>query len=69
MISPVPVKQLNKAIAIQKDFFKAELLNMGYFKTPSGKQLNELSLRDLEYIYQKEKVRLRYDSKTETTFT
>lgn len=69
MMSRFPVKQLNKAIAIQKDFFKAALLNMVYFKTPNGKQLYELSLRDLEYIYQKERVRLKYDSKTETTFT
>ncbi|AZV42722.1 Protein of unknown function (DUF3940) [Peribacillus asahii] len=61
MISSVPVKRLNKAIVIQKDFFKAELLNMGYFKTPDGRQLYELSLRDLEHIYQKEKARLRYD--------
>jgi len=28
MISPVPVKQLNKSIQIQKDYFKAELLKM-----------------------------------------
>ncbi|MFJ8246928.1 Fur-regulated basic protein FbpA [Peribacillus asahii] len=61
MISSVPVKQLNKAIVIQKDFFKADLLNMGYFKTPDGRQLYELSLRDLEYIYQREKTKLRYD--------
>ncbi|USK68416.1 Fur-regulated basic protein FbpA [Peribacillus asahii] len=69
MITKVPVKQLNKAIAIQKDFLKAELLNMDYFKTPSGKQLYELSLRDPDYTYQKEKARLKYDSKTETPIT
>ena len=66
MISSISPKQLNKAIAIQKDFYKSELLKMGYFKTPAGKQLYELSLRDLEYIYQKEKARSNHGSKTKT---
>ena len=40
-----------RLIEIQKDFYKSELLKMGYFKTPEGKQLYELSLHELEKIY------------------
>lgn len=55
MIERMPVKCLKESIEQQKDFYKSKLLEMGYFKTPEGKQLYELSLRDLEYIYFKEK--------------
>ena len=55
MIESVPVKSLQASIEHKKDFYKSELLGMGYFKTPSGKQLHELSLRDLEYIFYKER--------------
>jgi hypothetical protein len=56
-IEHMPVKRLRESIEHQKDFYKSELLEMGYFKTPEGKQLYELSLRDLEYIYLKERAR------------
>ncbi len=39
------------------DFLKSELLAMGYFKTPCGKQLYELTLSELEQIYENEKCR------------
>lgn len=35
----------------QKDFYKFELLKLGYFKTPEGLQLYELSLEELKAIY------------------
>jgi hypothetical protein len=56
-IEHLPVKSLKESIEHQKDFYKSELLDMGYFKTPGGKQLYELSLRDLEDIYLKEKAK------------
>lgn len=40
-----------RLIEIQKDFYKSQLLELGYFKTPAGKQLYELSLHELEKIY------------------
>lgn len=68
MIEPVAVKSLRDSIEHKRDFYKSELLEEGYFKTPDGKQLYELSLRDLEYIYQKQKARVDHDEKTETSF-
>jgi hypothetical protein len=41
------------------DYYKSELLNMGYFKTPCGKQLYELTLTELEQVYENEKCRRR----------
>ncbi|EOV9525601.1 Fur-regulated basic protein FbpA [Bacillus cytotoxicus] len=35
----------------QKDFYKFQLIEMGYFKTPEGLQLYELSLEQLKEIY------------------
>lgn len=61
MISSISNKQLEKSIELQKDFYKAELLNMGYFKTPDNKQLYELSLSELEHIYSKGKLRDKND--------
>lgn len=53
MIGKVSNEQIHKSIEIQKDFYKSELLKNGYFKTPEGKQLYELSLSELEQIYLK----------------
>lgn len=50
-IEHLPVKSLRDSIEHQKDFYKFELLDMGYFKTPDGKQLYELTLPELEQIY------------------
>ncbi|MFJ8116661.1 Fur-regulated basic protein FbpA [Bacillus mycoides] len=36
---------------VQKDYYRAELLKLGYFKTPEGLQLYELSLTHLKEIY------------------
>jgi len=41
----------------KRDFYKSELLKMNYFKTPDGKQLYELSLSELEQIYENEKAK------------
>jgi Fur-regulated basic protein A len=57
MITQVPYGYLRKGIEIQKDFFKSELLKMDYFKTPCGKQLYELTLSELEQVYENEKCR------------
>jgi hypothetical protein len=57
VISTVPFNQLRKAVEDQKDFYKSQLLNMGYYKTPDGKQLYELTLTELEQIYENEKCR------------
>lgn len=35
----------------QKDDLKAKLINLGYFKTPDGRQLYELTYQELENIY------------------
>lgn len=47
----LPLKSLKNSIEHQKDFYKSELLEMGYFKTPDGKQLYQLTLPELEQIY------------------
>ncbi|MEW4223154.1 Fur-regulated basic protein FbpA [Rossellomorea marisflavi] len=59
MRATVPYGQLRKGIQIQKDFYKSELLHMDYFKTPCGKQLYELTLSELEQVYENEKAKRR----------
>jgi hypothetical protein len=59
VISTVPYGQLRKGLETQRDFYKSELLKMGYFKTPCGKQLYELTLSELEQVYENEKARRR----------
>ncbi|MGD7021758.1 Fur-regulated basic protein FbpA [Rossellomorea vietnamensis] len=59
MITSIPFGQLRKGVQARIDFYKAELLNMGYFKTPDGTQLYELTLTELEQIYENEKTRRR----------
>ncbi|GKU81225.1 Fur-regulated basic protein FbpA [Niallia sp. NCCP-28] len=34
-----------------EDDLKAKLINLGYFKTPDGRQLYELTYKELETIY------------------
>ncbi|MFP7483362.1 Fur-regulated basic protein FbpA [Priestia filamentosa] len=46
-----PVNQLRQVVEHEKDLYKNRLLEMGYFKTPEGKQLYELTLSELEEIY------------------
>ncbi|WP_144466554.1 Fur-regulated basic protein FbpA [Bacillus nitratireducens] len=41
----------SRTIEAQRDFYKSELIQMGYFKTPEGLQLYELSLTQLKEIY------------------
>jgi len=45
----------NLTVEQQKDFYKFKLIEMGYFKTPEGLQLYELSLTELKEIYKKVK--------------
>ncbi|USK66282.1 Fur-regulated basic protein FbpA [Peribacillus frigoritolerans] len=52
---------LRKRVELEKDFYKNELLKMGYFKTPEGLQLYELTLSELEDIYKAEKARGSHD--------
>ncbi|MFE7821780.1 Fur-regulated basic protein FbpA [Priestia megaterium] len=40
-----------------KDYYRSELLKMGYFKTPDKRHLYELTLSELEDIYITEKYR------------
>lgn len=47
--------RFNRAAELRKDYVKNQLLNLGYFKTPDGKQLYELTLSELEQIYENEK--------------
>ncbi|BCB04762.1 Fur-regulated basic protein FbpA [Bacillus sp. KH172YL63] len=59
MITNIPFGQLRKGIEAKMDFYKSELLKMGYFKTPDGSQLYELTLTELEQVYENEKARRR----------
>ncbi|PKR84882.1 Fur-regulated basic protein FbpA [Heyndrickxia camelliae] len=43
--------KLRLAVEQRKDYLKGELLKYGYFKTPDGKQLYELTLSELEQIH------------------
>lgn len=45
------VNQLRNAVEQRKDILKSELMRYGYFKTPEGKQLYELTLSELEEIH------------------
>ncbi|MGG0645472.1 Fur-regulated basic protein FbpA [Bacillus mycoides] len=47
----------SRTIEAQRDFYKTELIQMGYFKTPEGLQLYELSLAQLKEIYEEIKSR------------
>ena len=58
MIETIPYKSLVDSVEHKRDFYKSELLGMGYFKTPDNKQLYELSLSELECIYLNQKARL-----------
>jgi hypothetical protein len=59
VITKIPFGQLRKGIEAKMDFYKSELLKMGYFKTPDGSQLYELTLTELEQVYENEKARRR----------
>jgi Fur-regulated basic protein A len=54
---------LREAVEQRKDELKNELLQIGYFKTPDKRQLYELTLSELEEIYETEK--LRYEKLNE----
>ncbi|MEH7236778.1 Fur-regulated basic protein FbpA [Bacillus sp. JJ1562] len=53
--------QLSQAVEQRKDVLKAELMKYGYFKTPEGKQLYELTLTELENIHIKVKCQFGRD--------
>lgn len=55
MIATVSADSRKKAIEYEKDFYKSELINRGYFKSPDGRQLYELSLDELREIYHEKK--------------
>ncbi|MGM0863399.1 MAG: Fur-regulated basic protein FbpA [Bacillota bacterium] len=59
MITKIPFGQLRKGVEVKMDFYKSELLKMGYFKNPDGSQLYELTLTELEQVYENEKARRR----------
>lgn len=46
---------LAERFQLEEDYYRSELLKMGYFKTPDGKQLYELNLSELEQIYENER--------------
>ncbi|MGG4266513.1 Fur-regulated basic protein FbpA [Peribacillus simplex] len=60
---------LRQRVELEKDFYKNELLKMGYFKTPEGLQLYELTLSELEDIYKAEKARGKHDLAVKRTLT
>lgn len=45
------MNQIELTIEQRKDYLKSELMKYGYFKTPDGKQLYELSLAELEELH------------------
>lgn len=47
--------RFSRAVELRKDYVKNQLLKLGYFKTPEGKQLYELDLSELEEIFENEK--------------
>jgi Fur-regulated basic protein A len=59
VITKIPFGQLRRGLEIKMDFYKSELLKMGYFKTPDGSQLYELTLTELEQVYENEIARRR----------
>jgi hypothetical protein len=59
VISKVPYGQLRRGVQAKMGYYKSELLKMDYFKTPCGKQLYELTLTELEQVYENEKCRRR----------
>jgi len=44
--------------ALDKDFFKAKLIELGYYKTPEGKQLYELDIDSLKELYEIERAKV-----------
>jgi hypothetical protein len=52
---------LNKAVDQKKDDLKVELFKLGYHTTPDGKQLVDLTLTELEQIYENERFRANYN--------
>ena len=44
-------EEISETLEQQKDFYKSELIKMGFYKTVEGKQLYELSLYELRKIY------------------
>ena len=55
MVTSIPAETRKRSIEYQRDFYKSELLSMGYFKTPDKRQLYELSLDELKSIYHSQK--------------
>lgn len=51
--------ELNRLVEQEKDRLKSELIKMNYFKTLDGKQLFELTLSELEQIYENVKAQNR----------
>ncbi|UGB31681.1 Fur-regulated basic protein FbpA [Metabacillus sp. B2-18] len=47
-----------RLIQHMEDYYRSELLNMGYFKTPDGRQLYELEIEELRRIYDIEKFKV-----------
>ncbi|MFS0864100.1 Fur-regulated basic protein FbpA [Fredinandcohnia sp. 179-A 10B2 NHS] len=45
-----------------EDYYKCELLKMGFHKTSDGKQLVDLNLTELEQIYENEKFKIENKS-------
>ncbi|MCM3619192.1 Fur-regulated basic protein FbpA [Sutcliffiella horikoshii] len=60
-IEKMPLTQLRRGVEARMDYLKSELIKMAYFKTPDGVQLYELTLTELEQIW--ENVRTRQAEK------
>lgn len=51
-IEKLPLTQLRRGIEARMDYLKSELIKLDYFKTPDGKQLYELTLTELEQVWE-----------------
>lgn len=66
MIETVSVDRLKAVDKHQRDFYKDELLKMGFFKMPDGCQLYEVPLDEIERIYFEERARLKHERQEKT---
>ncbi len=45
--------------ALDEDYFRSELLKLGFYKTQDGRQLYELDLDELQQFYEDERLKVK----------